>query len=534
MAQNSFSHKSAFSDFSILYSHFNGYDEYSSKKVSDALDGIREAYGLEGKELQLVTHLAHIIPNGLLIKKIADILGLQDGDYGMAIIDPLQKKKFIRTCITTSGQSFITFTSDAIKAFNNYEPFGALPEVDFIEMIRKTSMARLSTAAWINMFKQELDSHRTSDFAMKFITLGASELSDDELSVFCFMLRYFIRYFTKPWSGKPNEPEVGIHIDDVANGPSKTQLESLVQKGLVVSKDEGYIIAPKVADFLLSGHDEIVNYEEISTRAQVIKSTDIEKKELFFSPESQEEIDHLYFMLSKDGFEHARSVLLKKKRTPAIQSLLWGGPGTGKTETVKQIAKETGRDIFLFDVAKVTASEWGATENLYRKLFMAYRYIVAVKSLTPILLFNEADQVLSKRLEGMTQAMEKSENIVTNLLLQEFEDMHGILLATTNNIKILDVAFDRRFLFKTELQKPDARARKSIWKSMIPELSDAEAELLAEKYVMSGAQINNVATKRDLAELYFLGDRGLSYIETLCDKELNTEKLNPTIRHIGF
>lgn len=51
---------------------------------------------------------------------------------------------------------------------------------------------------------------------------------------------------------------------------------------------------------------------------------------------------------------------------------------------------------------------------------------------------------------------------------------------------------------------------------------------------MSGAQINNVATKRDLAELYFLGDRGLSYIEMLCGKELSTEKQNPANRHIGF
>lgn len=534
MVQNSITRKSAFGDFKILYSHLYGNDEYSNTEISDAFGAVRNAYGLAGKELQLVTYLSHILPNGLLIKKIPDILGLHYGDYGMSIINSLRKKKFLRTCIATSGQSFVRFTSDAINAFKRYEPFGALPEVDFIRMIRDTNPENLGSSSWIKNFKQELDSHKDSDFYQKWMALGAFELSDEEISALCIAIRHFVLRFTEPMSGNNGDVEVGMHIGSIVDMSVKSKFDVLVQRGLLCTKGEGYIIAPKVAESLLNGHDEIVNYDEISSRVQVIKSCDIEKKELFFSLDSQEEIRNLHYMLSKEGFEHARSVLVKKKRNPAIQSLLWGGPGTGKTETVKQIARETGRDIFLFDVAKVTASEWGATEKLYRGLFTSYRYIVAVKSLTPILLINEADQVLSHRLSEIDRSIDKAENTVSNILLQEFEDMHGILLATTNNVNILDEAFDRRFLFKTELQKPDARVRKAIWKYMIPELPEADAEILASKYEMSGAQINNVATKRDLAELYYLGDRGLSYIEMLCEKELRTEKQDPVNRHIGF
>lgn len=532
MEKHSKNSKSAFPDFHILFDKFS----YSIEEVSKALNEIRNAYELEGKELQLITYLADILPNGLLCKKIAEILCLENEDDGLSIVESLQSKRFIRTATSSSGQTYIVLTKEAISAFNKYEHFGSLPEMDFIEKIRKAEPSMMNSPSWIRNFKYEIDCYGESEFVKKWNELGAGELSDPEARVLCAAMRYFIFHFTKPMTGRFKELKKGMNINEIEENPTvkKTEFDALVQKGFIIAKEDGYVIAPKVAEALFHGHDEIVNYDEISDRVQIIKSCDIEKRELFFTSESQEEINHLHYMLSKEGFEHACKVLTKKKRNPAIQSLLWGGPGTGKTETVKQIALETGRDIFLFDVAKVTASDWGLTEALYRKLFNSYRYIAAVKTLTPILFINEADQVLSHRLSDLDRSIDKAENTVSNILLQEFEDMHGILLATTNNAKLLDEAFDRRFLFKTELQKPDARARKSIWKSMIPELSDNEAEFLAEKYVMSGAQINNVATKRDLAELYFLGDRGLSYIEMLCGKELNTEKQNPANRHIGY
>ena len=153
----------------------------------------------------------------------------------------------------------------------------------------------------------------------------------------------------------------------------------------------------------------------------------------------------------------------------------------------------------------------------------------------PILLLNEADDILSKRLVHVERAIDKSENTVANILLEEIENLNGILLATTNLIDNIDSAFERRFLFKTRLIKPDASARAKIWKSSIPELSDEEARKLADTFEMSGAQIDNVVVKRDLAELYFDGDRGYDYIVKLCEKELSTENGSKSFRpRIGF
>ncbi len=113
--------------------------------------------------------------------------------------------------------------------------------------------------------------------------------------------------------------------------------------------------------------------------------------------------------------------------------------------------------------------------------------------------------------------------------------MSGILLATTNLIDNLDEAFDRRFLFKTRMPKPDARARFHIWHSAIPTLTEDEARILAGQFEMSGAQIANVVAKRGLAELYYDGDRGLPFIAKLCSDELTTESRNGSHRpKIGF
>ena len=50
----------------------------------------------------------------------------------------------------------------------------------------------------------------------------------------------------------------------------------------------------------------------------------------------------------------------------------------------------------------------------------------------PILLFNEADAIIGKRQVGAERAVEQMENSIQNIILQEIEQLDGILIATTN------------------------------------------------------------------------------------------------------
>jgi SpoVK/Ycf46/Vps4 family AAA+-type ATPase len=120
-----------------------------------------------------------------------------------------------------------------------------------------------------------------------------------------------------------------------------------------------------------------------------------------------------------------------------------------------------------------------------------------------------------------------------NIILQEMEDLDGILIATTNLTCNFDSAFERRFLYKIEFHKPDVDAKSRIWRSMLTDLSEDEARQLAKLFDFSGGQIENIARKR--AVDYILSGKlaTLDDLESYCRAELFSNKKDR--RHIsGF
>jgi SpoVK/Ycf46/Vps4 family AAA+-type ATPase len=109
------------------------------------------------------------------------------------------------------------------------------------------------------------------------------------------------------------------------------------------------------------------------------------------------------------------------------------------------------------------------------------------------LLFKEADGVIGKRKQDAERSVDKMENSVQNIILQEMESLEGIMIATTNLVQNIDAAFERRFLYKIKFEKPTEEARAHIWHSMIPDLSEQNVHTLASKYDFSGGQIENIA-----------------------------------------
>ena len=139
-------------------------------------------------------------------------------------------------------------------------------------------------------------------------------------------------------------------------------------------------------------------------------------------------------------------------------------------------------------------SMWvGESEKNIKALFDRYRSCVEKSEVAPILLFNEADAIIGKRQEGAERAVEKMENSIQNIILQEMETLDGILIATTNLVQNMDKAFERRFLYKIRFNKPSLEARLRIWQSMLPDLPEADLRALAGKYDFSGGQIENIA-----------------------------------------
>ena len=110
-----------------------------------------------------------------------------------------------------------------------------------------------------------------------------------------------------------------------------------------------------------------------------------------------------------------------------------------------------------------------------------------------------------------------------NIILEEMENFKGILIATTNLENNLDSAFERRFLYKVQFNKPTIEGKGQIWKLKLPSLNDEECIQLARAYDFSGGQIENIVRKVELNEVIHGELPNFKSIIEFCDTELITK-----------
>ena len=265
----------------------------------------------------------------------------------------------------------------------------------------------------------------------------------------------------------------------------------------------------------------------------LIPSTSFAKKDMFYSPIVEQDVNTLIQLLSKENFASIQSKLKERGFRQGFACLFYGSPGTGKTETVNQICRKTGRDVMVIDVSKIKSAWVGESEKNIKNAFDKYREYVERMETTPILLFNEADAVLGIRKEGAEKAVDKMENSIQNIILQEMEQLNGIMIATTNLTNNLDKAFERRFLYKIEFDRPNTEVKSKIWQSMMPNLSSDNAMALAKKYDFSGGEIENIIRKCEVESILYNTDITLEILEKLCNNEKIDRRQSSTSK-IGF
>ena len=251
----------------------------------------------------------------------------------------------------------------------------------------------------------------------------------------------------------------------------------------------------------------------------VIAPESIPPRELFFDRAVEQQVDRLQELLAEDRYREVEGMLRSKGLRPGFTCLFYGAPGTGKTETVYQIARKTGRGIIMADVSKLKSMWVGESEKNLKRLFAKYTTCVRRSGKAPILCFNEADAIFGIRKSGAEDAVDKMENSLQNIILQEMENLRGILIATTNLTENLDKAFERRFLYKVHFENPSVEAKTKIWSSLIPELAEREPERLAGKYAFSGGQIENISRKRIVQSVLTGHDPTIEEIEQMCREE---------------
>ncbi len=311
----------------------------------------------------------------------------------------------------------------------------------------------------------------------------------------------------------------------------KNGLIDFVNKGNI--NDSTIELTIKAKEMLLGEKAKL--FMKSTKGTNIINPEAIKQKSLFYSAENETEIHRLRTSLQEENLCTIQERLSEKGLPKGIAVLLYGAPGTGKTETVYQIAKETGRQIFHVDISSAKSCWFGESEKITKKIFTDYKQLCkAAKSeqggKMPILLFNEADGILSKRRDAIAGNTTQTENTIQNIILEEMETLEGIMICTTNLAENLDTAFERRFLFKIKFENPTIEAKQKIWKSKLDWLNDDAISKIAQAYDLSGGQIDNIVRKITMDEVLTGNKPDFEELNALC----KSEKINNTERRIGF
>lgn len=311
----------------------------------------------------------------------------------------------------------------------------------------------------------------------------------------------------------------------------KTDLVEIEKTSSLFGESTTILLTDKGKEALL-GEDAALYIDNVSDK-QLLACDKIAEKKLFFSGELKEQLSLLSNSLSEEHYK-ALCTRLEENRLPkGIAVLLYGEPGTGKTESVMQIARATGRAIMHVDISATKTCWFGESEKLIKKVFTDYRRLCEKSKTCPILLFNEADAVFSKRKDAGSSSVAQTENAIQNIILEEMEKLDGILIATTNLADNLDRAFERRFLFKIRFDKPTIEAKTSIWMNKLPDLSAEDAHTLASSYDFSGGQIDNITRKALMQEIIKGEKPTLNNLVTICSEENISRNSHRKIGYLG-
>ena len=309
----------------------------------------------------------------------------------------------------------------------------------------------------------------------------------------------------------------------------KGWMENYTVNGMV--EPDKFCLTDKILETTLVELKEYIDTKEEIISSLLLMPEAIAEKRMFYNGRETEEIEHLTKLLSIDRFKDIQQRLKEANMRTGFSCLFYGSPGTGKTETVLQLSRRTGRPIFQVNISEMKSKWVGESEKKIQGLFCKYEAMVKKYDICPILLFNEADAIINKRSSNTNAAADKMENACQNIILQAMENLSGIMIATTNLTSNMDSAFERRFLYKICFDKPTVDTRKQIWNVMIPSLSSEEARSLAESYDFSGGQIENIARKQIVDSILYGHNQDISHIISYCHSEnIRNSKSN----RIGF
>lgn len=290
-----------------------------------------------------------------------------------------------------------------------------------------------------------------------------------------------------------DEPIVNSMMDSIFKSINKnTSKYNTFPKSIIISQDEGLlqtilekentISKEKAVDDDRKENDEII---DVYTPKYDFDSVYIKKEA------KQQILGGLTIIKNKDKLFKEWGLSNSMKTSRALVFNFYGPPGTGKSMTAEAIASYLGKKVFSVNYSQLESKYVGETPKNIKKVFEK------AKKEDAVLILDEADSFLGKRLTNISQSADYGVNITRSVMLLELEKFDGVVIFTTNLLDNYDDAFKRRILANVEFNLPDEAGREMIWNTHIPKefpiSNDISMSMLARKYEnVSGADIKDI------------------------------------------
>ena len=532
--------------------NFTGLSADTIQELSDDIDYVAGLYHVDNTcAVLLAAILEKSATNNLMDDEdLAVYLGCTNIEFIRyhGKLRDMDKAGIIQICSGRGGRRCYRVTPETLKAVENNGEFNpvkmsGLTTEELFSRFRKFFDAFRNDTIDADRLLEELDSlvnyNEHLSFCKKALESALySGCSDTERRMFYYICHRYVTHGNN-----------SVSIDILTNFTDFLEDDESIKRRIAAERmpmqsnglvsfaiDDGFVdtgalsLSDKVkAEFF---NDVVLAPEETIRHRDIISADSIQEKELFFNEAENAQVARLENLLDVENFKEVQKRLLSTGMRKGFNAIFYGAPGTGKTASVYELARRSGRDIFRVDMTKLKSKWVGESEKAVRGVFKIYRSLCKSRDRAPILLFNEADAIFSKRIENVEQSVDQMNNAIQNIILEEMESIDGILVATTNLLSNLDPAFERRFIFKVEFKMPEKDSRAKIWKSMIPSISEEDAAVLAGKYPFSGGNIENIARKSTVEYVLSGNEPTLSSLEGYCQEEVLDRKSNRN--RIGF
>ncbi len=529
-----------------------GLAEGVEEALANDIRVISDSFGISPKAAILLPYIVeHNMTNGSDADDLAGFVGCSNIEFFgfRPQLEEMEKRGVIGSNNQRCGRTRYFLTREALKAIekdNKFQPFpmkGLTADELFTRFrifFSDFQKDNIDAERLLENIRQVIDDNPDLEFCRRVTQSGLGNCRDTDQRMFFYLCHRRVSYGDEsvPVERLLNMSEF-MEDDKLIARAIANEKTDLQRAGFVTfGGEQGFqdmdslALAEEVVQTFFTGVTMDNHMAEVQ-HPDLIPASSIVAKDLFYNATETEQMARLADLLDPANFKGVQQRLQEMGMRKGFAVLFSGGAGCGKTAGVYELARRTGRDVFAVDMSQLKSKWVGDSEKIVKGVFDLYRTMCRKKEIAPILLFNEADAIFSKRMENPRDSVDQMMNAIQNICLDAIENLDGILIATTNLAgNFCDEAFARRFIFKLEFSTPEAETRSKIWKSMVNTLSDEDAAELGDSYVFSGGNIENIARKSAVGYVLSGKKADIGELRKYCDEEMLSSQRQT--RRIGF